>query len=451
MNHSMNHWARDAVFYHLFPLGSTGAPERNDFSGTPSDRLRALRDWLPYLQELGVSALLLGPVLESSAHGYDTADLFTVDRRLGTNADFTAFVAACQGRGLRVVLDAVFHHVGRDFWAFRDVQARGEASPYRDWFFLDFAGRSPAGDAFSYEGWDGHFDLVKLNTAHSEVRQHLFSAARLWLSEFGVDGLRLDAADVLDLDFQRGLAAVCRSVKTDCWLMGEVVHGDYRNWAGPDKLDATTNYELYKGLYSSHNDRNYFEVVHTLKRQFGEAGIYRDFAPYTFADNHDVPRAASILHDPAHLYPLHILLFTVPGVPSLYYGSEWGVPGQKAPGSDAPLRPPLTPGELGDVGQQPDLYPVVQRLVKLRHELPALRYGDYREQGVASEQLVFSRSWEGETVLVAVNASGEPITVDVPGQGGSWTDVLNPGETFAGEGGLELPLPPNWGRVLRRV
>ena len=449
MNHNAA-WAHDAIFYHLFPLGSTGAPTRNDLVSAPSDRLKSLHGWLPYLSELGVNALLLGPVLESSAHGYDTADLYTVDRRLGSNDDLRAFVAACHECGLRVVLDAVFHHVGRDFWAFRDVQINGAASRYRDWFFLDFAGRSPAGDAFSYEGWDSHFDLVKLNTANPDVREHLFGAARLWLTEFDVDGLRLDAADVLELGFQRELARVCRGVKLDCWLMGEVVHGDYRNWVGPGKLDATTNYELYKGLYSSHNDRNYFEVAHTLKRQFGAAGRYRDFLPYTFADNHDVPRVASILHDPAHLYPLHILLLTVPGVPSLYYGSEWGVTGEKAPGSDAPLRPPLTPEELSKAGQQPDLYPVVQRLVKLRHELPVLRYGDYQERFVASEQFAFTRTWEDETVLVAVNARSEAATVQVPNLSGVWTDLLNPGETFAGEGSLELSLFPNWGRVLRR-
>ena len=179
MNHDTNDWARDA-FYHLFPLGSTGAPTRNDLASAPSDRLKALHDWLPYLQGLGVNALLLGPVLESSAHGYDTADLYTVDRRLGSNDDLKAFVTACHARGLRVVLDAVFHHVGRDFWAFRDVQTHGAASPYRDWFFLDFSGHSPVGDPFSYEGWDGHFDLVKLNTAHPDVREHLFGAAMVY-------------------------------------------------------------------------------------------------------------------------------------------------------------------------------------------------------------------------------------------------------------------------------
>ena len=447
----MNHWAQDAVIYHLFPLGSTGAPEYNDFpgdfTGEPSERLSTLHSWLPYLGELGVNTLLLGPVLESGSHGYDTADLFTVDRRLGTNDDLRAFISACRKNGLRVLLDAVFNHVGRDFWAFRDVQERGAASPYCDWFFLDFTAQSPAGDPFGYEGWNGHFDLVKLNTTNPAVREHLFTAARVWLQDFGADGLRLDAADVLDRGFQRDLAEVCRTVKPDCWLLGEVIHGDYCEWAGSSKLDATTNYELYKGLYSSHNDHNYFELAHTLKRQFGEGGLYRDLALYTFADNHDVPRIASLLRDPAHLYPLHILLLAMPGVPSLYYGSEWGVTGEKAPTSDAPLRPPLTPEILEQTGAHPDLYRVVQNFISLRRASPALRYGDYRELLVTSEQFVFTRNWQDETVLVAVNASAEPVTLDLPDLGSAWTDLLNPGETVSG-GRLELP--PNWGRILRR-
>ncbi len=447
----MNHWAQDAIIYHLFPLGSTGAPAQNNFSGDftnePSGRLNTLHDWLPYLSELGVTTLLLGPVLESGTHGYDTADLVKVDRRLGTNDDLKAFVAACHAHGLKVMLDAVFNHVGRDFWAFRDVQERGVASPYRDWFFLDFSVQSPAGDTFSYEGWNGHFDLVKLNTTNPAVREHLFTAARLWLEDFGADGLRLDAADVLELGFQHDLAGVCRAVKPDCWLLGEVIHGDYREWAGLGKLDATTNYELYKGLYSSHNDRNYFELAHTLKRQFGEGGLYRDMPLYTFADNHDVPRSASILREPAHLYPLHILLLTVPGVPSLYYGSEWGVTGEKAPTSDAPLRPPLTPETLESTGQHPDLCPVVQDLIKLRHVLPALKYGDYQELRVTSEQFVFARTWQGETVLVAVNASSEAVRLELPDLSGNWTDLLNTGRAVSG-GRLELP--PNWGRILSR-
>lgn len=238
----------NTTLYHLFPLGSTGAPLQNDFDTPPSERLNALHTWLPYLKNLRVTTLLLGPVLKSSAHGYDTADLYRVDRRLGTNDDLKAFVAACHTQGLQVLFDAVFHHVGRDFWAFRDVQEKGETSPYREWFFLDFSARSPAGDAFAYEGWDGHFDLVKLDTQNEAVREHLFGAVKVWLEDFGADGLRLDAADVLDKTFQRDLARFCHDIKPDCTLLGEVVHGDYRLWAHADMLDSTTNYELYKGL-----------------------------------------------------------------------------------------------------------------------------------------------------------------------------------------------------------
>lgn len=450
----MNTWIQDATVYHLFPLGSTGAPARNDFSSPPSQRLNGLHDWLPYLSELGVDTLLLGPVLESSAHGYDTADLYHLDRRLGTDDDFRAFVAACHERGLRVVLDAVFHHVGRDFWAFRDVQRRGAQSAYCNWFFLDFSGRSPAGDDFAYEGWDGHFDLVKLNTDDPGVRAHLLDAARLWLGEFGVDGLRLDAADVLALDFQLELAQVCRSLKPDCWLLGEVVHGDYRRWANPDTLDGTTNYELYKGLYSSHNDRNLFEVAYALQREFGAGGLYRDLPLLNFADNHDVPRLASILHDAAHLTPLYLLLLTVPGVPSLYYGSEWGVRGKKAADSDAPLRPALTPAQLPGAGTYPDLYPALRKLIRLRQDHAALRHGAYHEQHVASEQLAFTRELAGETILVAVNISPDEATLQLSGlePGSVWHDILDPGsdERVSTEGRLELALTPNWGRVLRR-
>lgn len=448
----MNQWSRDAVVYHLYPLGSTGAPERNDFTSAPASRLNELHNWLPYLSDLGVNTVFLGPVMESSAHGYDTADFYSIDRRLGRNLDFTAFIASCHERGMRVILDAVFHHVGRDFWAFKDVQEHGESSSYRDWFHLDFSGQSPAGDPFSYEGWNGHFDLVKLNTSHPDVRAHLFDAARMWLGEFGADGLRLDAADVLDREFQSALAHACRDLKPECWLLGEVIHGDYRSWAYPEALDSTTNYELYKALYSSHNDRNYFEIAYSLNRGFGEYGIYRHLPLYTFVDNHDVPRIASILREPAHLYPLHILLFTALGVPSLYYGSEWGVEGRKAPSSDAPLRPTLVPSQLHQAGKHSGLYPVVKTLIELRHQLPALRYGDYREQLVASEQFVFSRTHEAQTVLVAVNSSNQPVTIEVQMpdlQDGCWVDSLCLGKTFTFTGSkLELTLDPNWGRVL---
>jgi glycosidase len=446
-------WADEAFFYNIFPLGALGAPEQNDFAAPPADRLARLSDWLGPARDIGANAILLGPVFESSRHGYDTADLFTIDRRLGANEAFAAWCREAHGAGFRVVLDGVFHHVGRDFWAFRDVLAHGEGSAYRSWFHLDFGRQSPLGDPFFYEGWNKHYDLVKLNFAEPAVREHLFAAVRMWIEVFGIDGLRLDAADVLDRGFQRDLAGFCRDLRPDFWLKGEVIHGDYGRWIREAGLDATTNYELHKGLWSSHNDRNYFEVAHSLGRQFGDGGIYRDLTLYNFLDNHDVERIATRLRDPAHLAPVHVLLFTVPGLPSVYYGSEWGIPGRKAPGSDAPLRPALDPARLADGAPHPELPSLIRSLAALRREQPALRTGSYRQLHVASEQFAFARESGDDRVIVAVNAapSGAEISLRAGWLDGVWHDSLHPEHGLeARDGALRIPLEPNSGRVLVR-
>lgn len=449
----MSHWAKDAVFYHLYPLGALGAPVRNDFRGAPADRLETLHEWLDPLQELGVTAFYFGPAFESTAHGYDTADYYHVDRRLGDDAALARWSRAVHGRGMRLVLDAVFNHVGRDFWAFKDVQRNGAHSPYASWFHLDFGRKSSCGDPFFYEGWNGHYDLVKLNTSHWAVKEHLFGAVRHWIEAYGIDGLRLDAADVLDKGFQQELAAFCRALRPDFWLLGEVIHGDYTGWARPQMLDSVTNYELYKGLYSSHNDRNYFELAHSLNRQFGSGGLYRDLPLYSFLDNHDVERIASRLTQPGHLYPLHALLFTVPGVPSIYYGSEWGVLGKKAHHSDAPLRPTFHPGEGPIRGSQPDLPRAIARFARLRQEHKALRQGSYRQLHVSGEQFAFLRDLPDERLVVAVNSASEPVELRLPlGEHGAsqLVDVLNDGERFEVTGGQAVvTLHPNWARVLK--
>ena len=259
---------------------------------------------------------------------------------------------------MRLILDGVFNHVGRDFWAFRDLQHNRQSSPYRDWFAgLRFDARSPYGDPFSYEPWNGHYDLVRLNLANPAVREHLFEAIRSWVRDFDIDGLRLDVADCLDLDFLGALHAFCTTLKPDFWLMGEVVHGDYRRWVNPRTLDSVTNYEAYKGLYSSLSEQNYFEIAYALNRQFGPGGLYTGLPLYNFADNHDVDRVASKLLDSAHLYPLYLLLFTMPGVPSIYYGSEWGLKGQRTPHSDSALRPCLDLAGMQRTTPHPNLLP----------------------------------------------------------------------------------------------
>ncbi|HCF62626.1 MAG TPA: alpha-amylase [Myxococcales bacterium] len=449
----MTRWANDAVFYHLYPLGACGAPLRNEPGAPPERRLEALFSWIGHWRELGVNALYLGPVFESSAHGYDTADFFRIDRRLGDWELFKHFVEEVHRAGIRVILDGVFHHVGRDFWAFRDVRERGPGSPYCGWFSgLRFDRHNRFGDPFAYDGWNGCEELVKLDLANPAVREHLFGAVEAWIRDFGIDGLRLDAADCIDLGFLADLAAFCRSQRSDFLLLGEVIHGDYRRWANPQTLDSTTNYECFKGLHSSFNDKNLFEIAASLRRQFAERGLYTDLPLYAFADNHDVDRVSSLLKNRAHLYPLYLLLFTMPGMPSIYYGSEWGLQGTKAQGGDPALRPPLP--DRGAIGAlpEPDLAPALARFARLRHETAALRRGRYREVLVRSEQLVFARELGEETVLVAVNASEAPASFELPG--GPWSgcelvDLLDPPQTHRPGQGTALTLPPCWGRVMR--
>jgi cyclomaltodextrinase len=450
-------WIHDAVFMHVYPLGACDALMPNDFQSPPVARLDRLLPWMDPWAALGVNAVYLGPVFESSTHGYDTADYFHVDRRLGDDAALARLVDGLHAKGMKVVVDAVFHHVGRAFWAFRDVREKGQASPYRSWFSgLRFDGRNRFGDPFVYQGWHGVDELVKLDLKQDAVRRHLFDAVAHWVKRFGIDGLRLDAADAMDLDFFDGLHAFCRGLERPLWLMGEVIHGDYRNWARPGRLHSTTDYSMWKALWSSHNDKNYFELSHALKRQFAPGeGMYEGLTLYSFADNHDVNRAASLLKESRHLPLLYLLLFTLPGAPSLYYGSEWGMKGRKEGGDDRPLRPAL-PEPPGPPDQPPGLRAAITRFATLRHQHEALRRGKYRELLVRSEQLAYARELGGASLVVAVNAAdkaSDPVDLPMPGAAeGEWVDLLEPTRRFPLRGGrLQLgALPPTAGKVLRR-
>lgn len=446
-------WINDAIFYHIYPLGLCGAPQRNNLNLPVNTRLVSLYPWLEHIQDLGANAIYLGPVFQSTSHGYDTIDYYRVDRRLGDNDTLARFAGEIHNRGMRLILDAVFNHVGRDFWAFRDVLKNGENSPYKNWFHnLHFGGRSPKGDPFQYEGWQGHYSLVKLNLKNPHVREHIFSAVDMWMEKFGIDGLRLDAADCIDLDYFQALNAFTKSRNSDFWLMGEVVHGDYRRWVNSSTLDSVTNYAAYKGLYSSLNDANYFEIAHGLDQQFGEDGQYKDFLLYNFVDNHDVDRVVSKLKDPVHIYPLYILLFTMPGMPALYYGSEWGIPGVKEKWTDSPLRPALDINKMQTEVSHPTLAPAISKLSQIRGCLEALKSGNFLQIYVDHQQFAFLRETPGERVLITLNSDTEEkaITLDLPWDSGCLFDQLNQGETFeVKDGELNLSIPPRWGRILK--
>lgn len=450
----MKHWINDSIFYHIYPLGFCGAPQYNDFCSPANHRIEQIYEWTGHMKWLGVNALYLGPVFESTSHGYDTVDYYNVERRLGNNESFKKLVAHLKENGIRVVLDGVFNHVGRNFWAFNDVLINGSDSIYKDWFYnLKFKGKSPYNDPFTYEGWNGHYSLVKLNLKNEEVKKHLFGAVEMWMREFNIDGIRLDAADCLDHDFMRELSAFCKNIRPDFWLMGEVIHGDYNKWANPQMLDSVTNYECYKGLYSSHVDVNYFEIAYTLKREFAGGGKYENLTLYNFADNHDVNRVSSSVTDKAHLFPLYGLLFTMPGAPSVYYGSEWGIEGKKEKNSDQPLRPYLQRSEMRQNSPLPDLVNFISRLSGIRIQSKAIKYGSYKELLVKHQQFAFLREFEDEKIIVLANSSPNHCAVGfpLPSVGdGKVIDLLNGEEYYIINGLFTIDsIKPNWVYILR--
>lgn len=439
-------YIHESIIYNIYPLGFCGAPRDND--GSLQYQLDKIYDCIEHFKEMSVNALVFNPVFESSRHGYDTIDYRRIDCRLGDNHSFQKICNALHQNGIKVILDGVFNHVGRDFFAFKDVQEKLWNSPYCGWFQnLNFDGKSPLGDPFWYEGWAGHYDLVKLNLYNEDVVNYLLDSVAFWMDEFDIDGLRLDAADCIDLGFFKRLRGLCKSKKPDFWLYGEIIHGDYNRWANNDALDSVTNYECYKGIYSSHNDHNYFEIAHSLNRQFGNGGIYQNIHTYNFVDNHDVNRVASMLKDKNHLNNVYTLLYTMPGVPSVYYGSEYGIEGKRTPQSDYELRPCLDLNHIENANQV--LFEHIAKLGKVRISLEALKYGTFENVTIMNEKLVYKRQTENQTVFVALNLTDHDEKIGFQANvTGKLTDVLNANEEIECSGYCELAMKPYSSRIL---
>lgn len=437
-------WYDEAVFYHIYPLGLAGAPKQNDY-GEPVHRLNTLLPWVDHIKEIGGSALYIGPLFESVGHGYETTDYKKLDSRLGTNEDLTAFVAYCHEQGINVIFDGVFNHTGRDFFAFKDIQANRENSQYKDWYCnVNFWGNNEYNDGFSYDNWGGYNLLVKLNQKNPAVVDYICDVIRFWVSEFDVDGIRLDAADVLDFDFMKALRRTANEVKPDFWLMGEVIHGDYSRWVNGETLHSVTNYTLHKALYSGHNDHNYFEIAHTVRRlqNMGTLKLYN------FVDNHDVERIYTKLTNKAHFAPVHVLLYTLPGVPSIYYGSEFGIEGRKEYGSDDSLRPALNIEDYKDSVKTNPCTALIAALGKVRQAVPALSYGSYDELMLTNRQFAYARDLDGTRVIVSVNNDDAPAGMHLAaGNCAAYIGALSGEKVSVQDGHINITQPANSGEI----
>ena len=456
-------WYDEAIFYQFYPLGICGCEKENTFdynswngakepvSRNSNTNIFRMTNWIQHLKKLGMNAVYFSPICQSDRHGYDTRDYYTIDSRLGSNQDFADLCNEFHKNGIRIVLDGVFNHVGRGFWAFRDVQQNRQNSAYKDWFYINWNKNSNNNDGFWYEGWEGHFDLVKLNLQNPAVQEHLFGAIQKWKDLFNIDGLRLDVAYCLDREFLKKLRNFCNTLSDgltntigDFFLLGETIYSKDMDIVNNEMLNSCTNYEIYKGLHSSFNSKNMFEISYSLNRQFGKDGIFRGKHLFNFLDNHDVERIRSLISNSQILPLIYTTLFTIPGIPCVYYGSEWELEGKKSNGDDC-LRPYIQNPEWNELTN------LISKLTKIHSEEKTLSYGDFENLFITNEQFCYKRTYQNsetnkkEEIIIALNLSCSDYTINKKESGyaafsgihGNWKDLLS-NETLYFSGNINL-------------
>lgn len=398
-------WLEHAIGWHVYPLGFTGAPVHGDESDTAvaaapgTARLDHLIDWLDYVQELGLNVLQLGPIFESTTHGYDTLDYFRIDRRLGDDAAFDRLIAAAHERGIKVLLDGVFNHLSSQAPMFREALDDPDSASAK-LFDVDRSGEEPTAPCF-----EGHLDLVEFDHRAPETAEFVESVMRHWL-ERGIDGWRLDAAYAVDPDFW---ARVLPSVRADfphAFVYGEVIHGDYVDIVARSTMDSVTEYELWKATWSALNDHNFYELEWTLGRH---DAFLDSFVPVTFVGNHDVTRIASRVGQDEAVLAL-VVLMTVGGIPLIYYGDEQGYTGVKEErfGGDDQVRPvfPATPEELSTLGNW--MRDAHRQLIGLRRRHPWLHRATVTVTSIANERITYDVGADGRSLSVALEVTGKP-------------------------------------------
>lgn len=437
-------WVQDAIWWQVYPLGAVGAekeslPGTEDGSAEVQHRLGRLHGWLDHLVRLGANGLALQPVFASQSHGYDTVDFFRVDPRLGNEEDLKELFAAAHQKGIRILLDGVFNHVGTGHPAFTELTERGPDASHADWFNVRFDGWTP-GSSLDYDTFEGHTQLAALNHDNDAVADLVVEVMCHWL-ERGADGWRLDAAYSVDPSFwARVLPRVCDRFP-DAYIVGEVIHGDYGRIVTSSSMNAVTQYELWKAVWSSLENRNFWELDHALGRH---EAFLETFVPMTFVGNHDVTRIASQLSD-ARLLPLAAtVLMTVAGTPALYYGDELGFRGVKEErlGGDDAIRPSLPddPQQLGDDADW-ELFEVYRQLIGIRRRNRWLHTAATRVWDKTNTELVYE-SWSDQgRVVVALNSGDDDVALAV----GEVRVVLGGTGRLDGEGDRTQVILPAFG------
>jgi cyclomaltodextrinase / maltogenic alpha-amylase / neopullulanase len=400
-------WIDHVIWWQVYPLGFLGAEkELGPFQGEVN-RLPRLQAWLDHLISWGGNGLLLGPIFTSSSHGYDTIDYFQIDPRLGDDADFDALVAACRDRGVRLLLDGVFNHAGRDFPPVAQALAEGPGSEAEDWVshLYDTAG------VITADYFEGHDHLITLNHNSARVQEYVREVMLHWLRR-GIDGWRLDAAYAVPAKFWAAVLPAVREEFPDAWFVGEMIHGDYIDYVKASGLDSVTEYELWWAIWSSIDTINLHELEWTLGRH---AKFVEHFLPLTFLGNHDVTRVASQIGDPRHWSHAVALLGFLPGVPSVYYGDEFGLKAVKEnrPSGDDAVRPEMPTERWLFTHSHPEVEQAYRRVIGLRRRNPWLVDAMIEtEQVDAARIIIRARARHGEQSLaLALNLTGRPFAL----------------------------------------
>ncbi|MEF2071942.1 alpha-amylase family glycosyl hydrolase [Consotaella aegiceratis] len=439
----MPDWIKHAVWWHLYPLGFLGA-EAENAEAPVVHRLDRLEPWLDYAVELGASGLALGPIFASETHGYDTIDHFRIDPRLGDEEDFYRLVEVARGRGLKILLDGVFNHVGRRFGAFQAALAGGPEAPEAAWFRLFWPRYGGEPD---YACFEGHRQLVTLNHDEPAVADYVVRVMSHWLDR-GAAGWRLDAAYAMPRQFWADVLPRVRRAHPEAYVFGEVIHGDYAAFVEQTGVDAVTQYELWKAIWSAINDHNFFELSWALNRH----NIFLEhFVPQSFVGNHDVTRIASQIEDERLLPHALVLLFTLGGTPSVYAGDEQafrGIKENRAGGDDA-VRPafPAVPGELAPHGWP--IFRLHQDLIGLRRRHPWLHRARTTIQHLTNRTMVYEAADAGQSLVVALNLTDETRLLPAPG-----ARTVLAGEATTSDAGTtdaHVELPPFGWAVLDRA
>jgi len=457
-------WVKQGIIYHIYPFGFFDVPYHAGDEPQTVNRLEKIRNFYSHFQELGVNIIQFGPIFESVSHGYDTTDYMKIDHRLGTNALFKKVVNELHDMGIRVIVDGVFNHVGRKFFSFKDVQTHKQNSSKQGWHYIDFSHshRNPLNDGFDYKTWEGHYELVKLNLDNPEVRKYLFDMVKYWMGEIGIDGWRLDVAYLIGNNFWSEFKQVCKSIKFDCFLVGELIHNPYSKWIGPDLLDAGTGYQVYKSIYNSINENNLFELKAVLEQSFHpQWGQNRNITLMNFLGNHDTTRIRSILKDERYVIPAFLILYTLNGIPKIYYGDEFGLKGKIIPNkSDREVRRPMPSlnSQWDSLGTS--IFENVKKFIQIRKNNHALIYGNLIAvwaDNTKSNVIAYLRQSSRQIILVIVSMSFQSQHIKIPLwnlnlEGVRFRDLLNNSEEFHGfKNHLEIEIPGCWGRILQKI